>query len=215
MRLIDTWAYTGGDSCCDFFTHILRGADLDLPERAPVLEVGCAELDWLSIAMKSWPQIHLTGIDWRGHRKPPVGATVVKGDAMITHTFPEAAFELIVSISALEHVGLGHYSHDPKAEDGDSRALRNIWTWLKPGGWLLFDVPWNAGPNAYEVVGTSHRIYDDATVESRLAQGLPWQRHWTGAAHMKRSSVLLTETPRLEGGERFYYRGFAWRKPGV
>lgn len=213
MKLAPAFRYkVGGDACCDFFAQLLRAADPDVPESARVLEIGCAELDWLTIAATSWPSLKLTGIDWRGHKRPPQGATVIQGDVM-RHAFPEASFDLIVSISAIEHVGLGHYAQDPRAENGDSRALINGWRWLTPGGWLLFDVPWNAGADAYEVVGSSHRVYDDATVESRLAQGLPWERVWTGAADMKQSAVILTDTPRLKGGERFYYRGFAWRKP--
>ena len=213
MNLVASWRYKlGGDSCCDFFTRILESVKPDLPPRAEVLEVGCAELDWLTIAATSWPQLRFTGIDWRGHKRPPEGAAIIRGDVM-RHEFPDERFDWIVSISALEHVGLGHYAKDPLAVDGDSIALRNIYRWLKPGGLLIFDVPWNAGESAYEVVGSSHRVYDDATVESRLAQGLPWERIWTGAADAKQSSVLLTNTPRLGGGQRFYYRGFAWAKP--
>jgi trans-aconitate methyltransferase len=212
MDVAATWQYGGGDGCADFFTQMVRASHLDVPATSAVLEIGCAEFDWLTKAKQSWPEMTLTGIDWRGRKKVAPGVTLIAGDVM-AHDWPAESFDWIVSISAIEHIGLGHYHHDPKAEDGDAITMRRVWEWLKPGGVVTFDVPWNAGTHTYQVVRTSHRIYDDAAVESRLAQGLPWVRQWTGAAHAKRPQHLLTDLPQLEGGEHFYYRGFVWRKP--
>lgn len=205
-----TFQYRGGDGCCDFFRASLLASPFSIPEDAHVLEVGCAEFDWLTVALASWPLMTLTGIDWRGSKKVRPGVTVIAGDVM-THDFPLESFDWIVSISALEHVGLGHYNHDPKAEDGDSIALRRMHGWLKPGGVVSFDVPWNPGV-AYQVVGTSHRVYDDATVQSRLHQGLGWQQVWTGIAHCKKPQTLVLTAEPQKGGEHFYYRGFQWQK---
>lgn len=196
------------DSCGQFFSTCLRAFAPRIPADARVLEIGCAEFNWLATACKAWPEMLLTGIDWRGLKHPGTAA-VITGDVM-THDFAPASFDWIVSISAIEHVGLGHYSGDPKREDGDSIAVARAYTWLKPGGWLYFDVPYN--PAKYEVVGTSHRIYDDAAILDRLVAGRPWKLAWSGVAAKGDTRTLIP--PRsMHGGEHFDYIGFWWQKP--
>lgn len=201
---------TVGDSCGQFFGMCLRAANPPVPDTARVLEIGCSEYPWLVQAVKSWPAMTFTGIDWRAAFAPP-SATVIKGD-VLTHAFPPESFDWINSISAIEHIGLGHYSRDPLDSDGDSKTIARCWDWLAPGGWLSFDVPYN--PGKYEVVGTSHRIYDDAAIESRL-KTKPWVEHWRGIAANGDTHHLLTNVPQLKGGESFYYIGFWWQKPGA
>lgn len=206
--LIEAWPATVGDSCGQFFTTALRTCRPELEPDARVLEIGCCEYDWLHTATERWPSMTFTGIDWRTYKRA-IRGTVVKGDVRV-YPFAPGSFDWIVSISALEHVGLGHYSNDPKDADGDAVALRNAWTWLAPGGWLYFDVPYN--PARYEVVGTSHRIYDDAAIETRLRQGLGWVPRWSGVADKHDTKQLIAPRART-GGEDFDYIGFWWQKP--
>ncbi len=63
-------------------------------------------------------------------------------------------FDMAVSISSIEHDGLGRYG-DPIDPNGDLRAMRELKDLLKPGGLLLLAVP--IGPDA--VVWNAHRIY--------------------------------------------------------
>lgn len=207
--LADTWAYVGHDECLKFFGTALRETRPPIAPVGAVLEIGCAEGDWITPAMQAWPGMTFTGIDWRGASRK---CHVIKGD-VLTHPFPNASFDLIVSVSAIEHVGLGHYKQDPKDRDGDSKAIQRAYAWLKPGGWLYVDVPYNSGKDAYMVHGTSHRIYDDATIASRLLQGLPWHEHARVYARPKDTNVLTTDLPRLAGGDRFYYVGL-WLQKG-
>jgi SAM-dependent methyltransferase len=207
------WHWPGGDSCIDFFTAALTAANPDLPATARVLEIGCAEADWLTPASKTWPAMTFAGIDWRGCTRP---GTVTQGDVRTSTNYPLGTFDWIVSISAIEHVGLGHYDQDPRDEHGDSLAIRNAYHWLKPGGWLYFDVPWNAG-DSYEVCGSSHRIYDDIAIQGRLLQ-LPWREHWRGWARRNHERTALTTRPteRLSGcKEGFYYIGLWLQKPAT
>lgn len=198
-----------GDSCGQFFATCLRTYAPRIPAEAHVLEIGCAEFDWLKGATTAWPEMTFTGIDWRGRKKPCDYATIIQGDVM-AHDFAPASFDWIVSISALEHIGLGHYNHDPKAEDGDSRTVRRVYDWLTPGGWFYFDVPYNLA--AYQVVGSSHRIYDDVAILDRLVQGLPWKLAWSGVAG-KGDTRQLIPARATKGGEDFDYIGFWWQKP--
>lgn len=211
MNPVDAWAYTGGDKCADFFTLMLRTYAIDVPAKAHVFEIGSAEFDWLTNAHKSWPDMTLSGIDVRRRKNVPHGVWFHNSD-VLTYEHPVDTLDWVVAVSTIEHVGLGHYG-DPKDPDGDTKVLALAYKWLKPGGWLSFDVPWNAGKRAYEVVGTSHRVYDEDAVESRLVAGLPWRQAWTGCAHLKKTKELVVNPEPLKGGETFYYRGFHWQKP--
>jgi SAM-dependent methyltransferase len=215
MNPADTWAYKGGDACADFFSACLKAAAIDAPPNANVLEIGCAEFDWLTPAAVSWPQMTFSGIDWRGkasHHNPRVTRT--KGDVMQPDAYAPESFDLIVSISAIEHVGLGHYEQDPKEPNGDTIAITNALRWLKPGGWLLFDVPYN--PLAYSVQGTSHREYDDDAIWARLwvaplaAAKASARWHATFYCHA-RNTTLLLKKPTVPAVP-FYYISMAWQK---
>lgn len=209
--IADAWPLTIRDECAQFFGTALRAANPDLSPTARVLEIGCCEFDWLSRATVLWPEMSFTGVDWRAYKRPG-RAQVIKGDIM-TQTFAPESFDWIVSISALEHIGLGHYSHDPVQADGDVVTLAKCWDWLAPGGYLAFDVPYN--PATYEVVGTSHRIYDDAAIASRLHQGKPWHEVWRGVVGKRATDQLIASPTPRRGGEDFYYIGFWWQKPGA
>jgi hypothetical protein len=207
MNMAQQWPAVVKDSCGQFFGTALRAANPPLPKTARVLEIGCAEYDWLTTATESWSEMTFTGIDWRAYKKTPPRTTIIKGD-VLTHAFEKRSFDWVCLISSLEHIGLGHYDLDPADPDGDTKTINRIWKWLVPGGWLYFDVPYN---HRYEVVKTSHRIYDDAAVESRLRQGR-WRGHWRGVVGKGETSRLLTKTPPLGGGEAFYYLGCWWQK---
>lgn len=66
----------------------------------------------------------------------------------------EERFDVALSISSLEHAGLGRYG-DPLDPDADLMAMRDLARLLKPGGRLLVAVP--VGADA--VVWNAHRIY--------------------------------------------------------
>jgi SAM-dependent methyltransferase len=207
---LQAWPADVRDTCGNVFGLSLRQFAPQIPADARVLEIGCAEFNWLKPAQATWPEMTFTGIDWRDTRKIKDRATRIQGDVM-THDVPEASFDWIVSVSAIEHIGLGHYTADPPREDGDSVAMANAYRWLTPGGWMYADVPWNVGA-AYEVHGTSHRIYDDATIASRLVQGFDWTVRWTGLASL--GGHRVTDPTRLQGGEQFYYRSM-WLQKGA
>ena len=106
------------------------------------------------------------------------GATIVKGD-VLTHDFPDESFDAVVGISSIEHIGLGHYDADPLDPEGDRHCMERIVRWLKPGGWVYLDVPFDA--KGYHVEGDSHRVYDDAAIQGRLiVPGLTCRRRWYG-----------------------------------
>ncbi len=126
-----------GDLCLGFFAECYTPALMPLREGAAVLEIGCAEADWMSAMLATRPDLQLTGIDWRAAKRP---GTVVQAD-VLTHEFPPARFDAVVSISTIEHIGLSAYGGDPRDPDGDVKTVQRVASWLKPGGWFYFDVP--------------------------------------------------------------------------
>ena len=82
--------------------------------------------------------------------------------------FAPESFDAIVSVSAIEHVGLGSYDNDPKNRHGDQEAMKNAHRWLKPRGWMYLDVPYR--DDAYEV-HKNFRAYNEDALERRLLPG--------------------------------------------
>lgn len=193
----------GSDGCIQLFAFASARFARQIPHGGRVLEIGCAEADWLTPMKAARPDLHLTGIDVRKAKR--AGADeIVLGDAL-THEFPEASFDAIVFVSALEHVGLGHYG-DPVSPDGDTEVMRRCRRWIKPTGWVYADVPYL--PDEYTVCGTSHRIYDDAAIAERLtgtAFRLVWETWWSNVAEEVRPTPDMT---RPYPG--FYYAMLLW-----
>lgn len=181
------------------------GTYFDFTRGAQVLEIGCAEADWLTPMKTARPDLHLTGIDWRGCKRP--GADLlIRGD-VLQQDFGPASFDAVVMVSALEHIGLGHYDADPLAAGGDSATMDRVQHWLRPGGGVYFDVPWNPDPG-YEVYGTKCRIYDDASLSSRLMDG--FTPCWRGWATTTEAGALIPRPTTTTG--RFYYCANVWKK---
>ncbi len=189
-----------GDVCLNIFT-LFYPQYVDFPSGGRVLEIGCAEADWLTPMKATRPDLHLTGIDVRDCKRP--GADVLIQGDVLTHEFPAGAFEAVVFISSLEHIGLTHYG-DPADADGDLATMQRVHRWLKPGGVVYFDVPWNPEPG-YAVVGTSHRVYDQRTLVTRL-QPAPFRwrvQGWTTSGDTTKLLPTMPTTP----AEPFYYTG--------
>ncbi len=77
--------------------------------------------------------------------------------------FADNSFDCITMISVIEHVGLGAY-RDPKYDDGDFKAMRELRRLLKPGG-VLFLTTLIGKHSCVDPTG-SQRIYDLKRFES-------------------------------------------------
>lgn len=168
------WTYTESDPAMMLFTAARERFGLALPDTARVLELGCAETDFLERLKRQNPGFELWGVDARVDREA-TGWTFWQGDAADQRLFEDAtdgtdaaagAFDAIIMLGALEHFGLGYYG-DPVHNEGDCLAMLNVWRWLKPGGWVYFDVPYQ--PQGFRVAENRHfRMYDDRAVSERL-----------------------------------------------
>lgn len=135
-----TWTYTESDPALMLFTAAVSRFNLRFQSGSKVLELGCAESDWLERMHRADPSLRLTGVDARPQDRIARGYTLVQGDAMDPTLFQPESFDWIVLLGSLEHFGLGFYG-DPLEEDGDMWAMANVARWLKPGGFVYFDVP--------------------------------------------------------------------------
>lgn len=180
-------AFCSTDSCVSMFGAVYDTGVLVFPEHARVLEIGCAEGDWQTPMLAARPDLQITGIDWRACGRP---GTVIRGN-VLTHDFPDASFDAVVGVSSIEHIGLGHYESDPLDPEGDTHCMERVVRWLKPGGLVYADVPYGS---AYRVVGTSHRVYDEAALRARLmVPGLRWR--WTWYTTWAEQDHVLHDTP--------------------
>lgn len=151
-----------GDMCVGFFRELWDRGDIQIPLGARVLEVGCAEMDWLTPMKAARPDLHLTGVDQRSHPERPGADRLIQGNILEADLFAPASFEAVIAVSVLAHVGIGRYG-DPIAADGDMTAMANIRRWLKPDGLLYLDVPYRP-----EGDSTPFRKYNEADLQTRI-----------------------------------------------
>ena len=72
----------------------------------------------------------------------------------------EEKFDVIISISTIEHLGLSAYGKSHYDEDADMRGAEILWNLLKPGGRFMVSVP--AGKFSIQ---RGYRVYDEARIE--------------------------------------------------
>lgn len=158
--------------CLSFWEDAKKAGAIHFPPHASVLEIGSAEDDWITPMIAARPDLRITGIDWRATQRP--ADLMVQGD-VLTYDFPAASFDAIVAVSTLEHIGLNSYG-DPLDPDGDTKAVQRAWTWLKPGGFFYFDVPYR--PDGPYTVNSNFRAYDPANFAARLPKPSDAMETW-------------------------------------
>ena len=59
-----------GDLCLTIWADAYASGGFDFPSNARVLEIGCAEADWMTPMLALRPDLQITGIDWRLCKRP-------------------------------------------------------------------------------------------------------------------------------------------------
>lgn len=212
--LRDRWSYPyPHDPMIVLFDHAVHRWGLDIAPGSRVLELGCRETDWAH-RLKACTDCHVTGIDalpcpdYAGDRFVQADAS---DSSLVRQAGLEAGtFDVVVSLGAIEHFGLGYYG-DPVGERKDALAVLNAWLWLKPGGSIYFDVPWTPGL-AHQ---TAHyRVYSDETLRDRLCQpAFIWRaRGW--APNERERDAFMEVRPMVEQ-HPFYFVAQWGIKPGA
>lgn len=180
------------DLCLSFFGQCYDAGMFEFPQGAHVLEVGCAEADWSAPMKELRPDLHITSVDVRKCKRPGADQLIV-GNVLEADLFPPESFDAIVSVSTIEHIGLGFYG-DPLDLEGDTIAMRHLRAWMRPEGWLYFDVPYRKA--GYALKSNKFRMYDDAALQTRLLTGWHERSRITiQSDHPDAPYVALTVTP--------------------
>jgi len=126
------------------------------PGPCRILDFGCVE-DLLPIHLASLGY-RVTGMDFRPYPFTHKNFDFIQED-ILSWVPPDEAFDTVVSISTVEHVGLSVYG-DPVCKDGDKIAIEKLWRCLRKRGELIITLP--AGKTCIE---RGMRIYDGQAVK--------------------------------------------------
>lgn len=129
------------------------------PTRTKVLDICCFE-SLLSLELAS-NGFRVTGVDLRSFPLQHPNFEFHCLD-VCNMPFESEAFDLVIALSAVEHIGLGWYD-DPRGKSLDSVAVEEVHRVLKTDGRFLLTVP-------YGVFGETplHRIYDIEAIKRLL-----------------------------------------------
>jgi hypothetical protein len=128
------------------------------PEERRVLDFGGYE-SLLPLTLAALGH-QVTVLDQRAYPFRAPGLEAVTADLFGQHVLPKESFDVVISISTIEHLGLGGYQ-DVQVPDGDSRGVERLWRLIRPGGRLLATVP--AGR---PTVQRGYRTYDEARLQA-------------------------------------------------
>ena len=187
----------GDDLCLGFFKEAYDAGAITFPERARVLELGCAEADWLAAMHGTRPDLHLTGIDQRFAPRQACDR-FIEADVLTTRAFEPAEFDAIVAVSMVEWAGLGHYG-DPVSPDGDIITMQRARDWIQPDGLMYLDSPY-CPQNSRDlfIMRNQLRAYTERGLHERLLTNRwqpIWRQHFYDTGHPDGPYVALVVKP--------------------
>ena len=147
----------------------------------------------------------VTTLDIRKRQPLNSNETVITGDVKKLD-LPDAKFDAIVSLCALEHFGLGRYG-DEVDFGADETAFKEMVRVLKPGGRLIFST--TITRTSPSIVFNEHRIYSKEMID-RFCSGLTCEdeRYY----NPKRDGFCSLDDVTEESGVWNVYFG-CWSKP--
>lgn len=123
-----------------------------------VLDFGATE-STVSLSLASLGYL-VTALDSRGYAFEHPNLTVVES-LVENWEGPAEPFDRIIAISAIEHVGIGHYDDDETNRVDDRRLVGLFRRWLAPGKLLTVTVPYGTWG-----VDDFQRTYDDPHLDA-------------------------------------------------
>jgi SAM-dependent methyltransferase len=123
------------------------------PDRYNVVGVWSSISPWVELGLLNWGVERVITVDYN----PPiiVNTPEITSMSVDADIIGPNKFDMIVSFSGIEHDGLGRYG-DPIQPNGDMRAMRDFFYYLRPGGVLFLAVPTCMQD---DVVFPWHRMY--------------------------------------------------------
>jgi len=119
-------------------------------ENRKVMDVGCYYSNFpIQLASMGFS---VTGVDLEDYQLTHPNFKFVKGD--VTRLKFKDKFDIVTSVSTIEHVGLGYYK-DNEDTQNDVDAIFNMARYMKKGGRMIITVPFGK-----RGVTESYRSYD-------------------------------------------------------
>jgi hypothetical protein len=134
---------------------------MKLPIGSRILDCGCCE-SWVGPALAQFGY-NVIGVDVRPYPIPAPNFTFVRA-AMEEWDGPAQPIDAILSLSSLEHFGLGAYGGPQSGEYTDRALLAKMAGWLKPSGLLILTAPYG-----HWSIDEFQRVYDSAALEQLLS----------------------------------------------
>lgn len=197
--------YDAGEHPQGYVDFECRFTALHLRSEAPrtVLDVGSYRAFVIGLAA----HCEVTSLDVRHRDAGPGPETVLTSDAREIAA-PDASFDAVVTLSSVEHFGLGRYG-DALDLGADRAAVREMVRVLRPGGVLLLTTTATGG--APTIAFNAHRIYAPRQVRDLLS-GMERvdERFYSHRRSGECTEEQLTRAP----GDWDVYCG-CWRKPAA
>lgn len=196
--------FDAGDHPEGYSDFECRFAAWHLKREAPgtVLDVGSYRQFVLGLSAS----YAVTALDVRPRRAGLGTEAVVVGDARRIPQ-PDGRFDAVVSLSSIEHFGLGRYG-DEIDLDADRAAAAEMRRVLRPGGVLIVTTSLTRGRAA--LAFNAHRIYDLAGARALFPAMEPVDERYF--SHRLAGEVALEEVASALGDWDVYCA--CWRKPG-
>jgi SAM-dependent methyltransferase len=171
-----------------------------LPQRGTILDIGSCDATYLHVIQQTGRDLHC--MDPRDCPvEIPAGATYYR-QSIIGNSLPRAAFDAVLLLSTIEHIGLPCYGHAP-FPDGDLLTIAEIWSLLRPQGRLIMTVPAGHGKTA-----SWYRQYSPAMI-ARLLKG--WRVEATYWGYDGEEYRLINESD----VEQYDYRDYPYIGAGA
>ncbi len=147
------------------YPWVLRQLELIKPGSL-VLDVGCSEsLLSHELIMRGFKVVCIDIRDYPFKNKYMI---FLKRNVLNTK-LPSNYFDAIIVVSTIEHIGLNAYNQDLIDEEGDIKAMKELFRILKPGGILILTTPYiGGGPFKISLSPPPEREYDNRRLKKLI-----------------------------------------------
>ncbi len=163
LRLFEGFFYDAGDHPVNYMDYECGFAAYNISRVSPenILDVG----SYRHFILGLLAHFKVTTIDIRDRKPISDNETIVTGDSKKLN-LPDNKFDIVVSLCALEHFGLGRYG-DEFDLFADQKAINELIRVLKPNGRLIFTTTITNAPPS--LVFNAYRIYNHEMIKNFCA----------------------------------------------